>query len=327
LDAHTFIRKAGGASALAWRATLDILLWVGHRHRVFIPRRLDKFLRDATPLSVAEIRLGCLSGRVLIVGPDGETAASPEPEMLVFGDDHITLDGSIVRQRTTFHYALFNKPRFMTVTNHDPSGKTCLLPVLQQMPAGVFAVGRLDRETSGALLFTDDGDFANSVLRPERQTEKQYWLWLDESLDTEDPRVKAFERGVAVSPERATLRVSRATLLHQTLDYTELLVSLHEGKNRHLRKMCNLLGLRLLQLHRLSIAGIPVEPLPVGQWRPLAPDEIEQVWTNTGGRAVAVRHKLLALEDVARRARQSATPHVRLEQWLNSFGQDGLVKF
>ncbi len=184
------------------------------------------------------------------------------------------------------------------------------------MPVGVFPVGRLDRETSGALLFTDDGDFSNAILQPEHHTYKLYWLWVDEHLIDDDRRLLSLVSGVRRDKGSELLRAVSATLQHRTLDYTELHVTLDEGKNRHIRKMCNLLGLRLLQLHRKAVGSLHIEHLAVGHWRALDTREVEQLWSSCGGIARVNRTKITALTQIARLAREAGKSNQRLEKWL-----------
>lgn len=275
-----------------------------------MPRRLDKYLRDATALSVVEIRKACHEGRVCV--GDVRSVA----EALIFEDDYVRLDGAHISPKMQHLYLLLNKPRFITATVRDPRGKTDLGPWLQQMPPGVFPVGRLDRETSGALLFSDDGDFANAILQPGRHTEKLYWLWLDEHLGDDDPRLTAFVDGVQLPTDSAPLRATAATVHHRTLDYTELHVTLDEGKNRHIRKMCNMMRLRLLELHRKAIGSIGLGALRTGQWRQLNASEVEELWSSCGGRARVTRTKMVALTQLAQSAREDSSPNERLEAWL-----------
>jgi 23S rRNA pseudouridine2605 synthase len=283
---------------------------------VFIPRRLDKFLRDATALSVVDIREACLTGRVAVAPPSTPSPPATLPELLVFEDDRVTLDGHAVTPRTKHCYLVLNKPRFVTATAHDPDGRTDLGPWLQRMPLGTFPVGRLDRETSGALLFTNDGDFANAILQPGHHTSKLYWLWLDEHMPDDDPRLHAFVEGVRAAPDASPLRATSASVQHRTEDYTELHVTLDEGKNRHIRKMCSFLRLRLLQLHRKAIGTFQLGELPIGHFRSLHTSEVEQLWSSSGGTARVAQTKIAALTRFAEAVRDSHHPHIRLEAWL-----------
>ena len=283
---------------------------------VFVPRRLDKYLRDSTALSVVEIRCACAAGRVTVCasGFSAETLAAAD--LLVFEDDVVRLDGNLVRPRAHHHYLVMNKPRFVTATASDPDGRADLSAWLRQMPEGVFPVGRLDRETSGALLFTDDGDFSNAILQPDHHTNKLYWLWLDEHLADDDPRLVSFVGGVQLNEDSELLRAVSATVLNREWDYTELHITLDEGKNRHIRKMCHLLGLRLLQLHRKAIGSLDIDGLAIGQWRVLSAPEVDRLWSSCGGVARVTHTKIAAMAQMASLARSADQLNARLERWL-----------
>lgn len=283
---------------------------------VFVPRRLDKLLRDATTLSVVESREACLAGRVAVGPARGFVSVARSPELVIFEQDMVSLDGQVVTPRTDPAYLVLNKPRFVTATTRDPGGKTDLRPWLEQMPPGVFPVGRLDRETSGALLFTDDGDFANAILHPGHHTEKLYWLWLDEVLLDDDPRLDAFVQGVQRPTGEAPLRATSVAIAQRTADSTELYLTLDEGKKRHIRKMCHLLGLRLLQLHRKAIGSLALGDLAIGEWRCLQPAEVEALWESAGSRALVTQSKIAALARMANALQRAGCPNERLMAWL-----------
>ena len=285
---------------------------------VFVPRRLDKYLRDSTALSVVEIRSACAAGRVTVCVSGSGGSLRATADWIVFEDDVVALDGDVVRAPAQYHYLVMNKPRYVTSTVSDPDGRADLSAWLRQMPKGVFPVGRLDRETSGALLCTDDGDFANAILQPDHHTNKLYWLWLDQHLADDDPRFLAFVSGVRLNKDSELLRAVSVSVFHRTSDYTELHVTLDKGKNRQIRKMCNLLGLRLLQLHRKAIGSLCIDGIAVGQWRPLSATEVEGLWSSCGGAARVTRNKITALCQMAMLARDSGKPNTRLQQWLET---------
>jgi 23S rRNA pseudouridine2605 synthase len=284
---------------------------------VLAPRRTDKYLRDGTDLSVVKIRAACDEGRVRIAPPRTlpRTAAA---EDLVFEGDAVFLDDAPIEPRPGHVYLLFNKPPRVTTTVRDPEGRTDLAPWLRQMPEGVFPIGRLDRDTSGALLLSNDGDFASLVLSPAFHTEKRYWLWLDEALEDDDPRLLDFVRGIPLPGTDTTLKATRVELHHRTGDYTELHVTLKEGKNRQIRKMCNLLGLSLRGLHRKTIGPIAVDDLAPGQWRVLGEAEMTRIWSHLGGRERIEEARVDALVRWAIRLRTEGKPDLRLESWIRA---------
>ena len=182
------------------------------------------------------------------------------------------------------------------------------------MPEGMFPVGRLDRQTSGLLLFTTDGDLAHAVLRPEHHTDKTYWLWLDEVVPDDDPRLRALLDGVPVLGQPAHAKA--VEVLHRTDQLTELLVTLDEGKNRQIRRMCRALDFHLHALHRKTIGSLALGDLPAGQWRLLRDDEVEALWRAAGGRERVVERRVRALRYHADKCRAAGAPHARLEAWL-----------
>ncbi len=247
------------------------------------------------------------------------TPESDEPQLLpldelIFHDDQVLLDGALIESAPTRSYAILNKPKQVTSTARDPNGKTDLSPYLRQMPRGCFPVGRLDRETSGLLLFTNDGDLANAVLRPDHETSKTYWLWLDDVLEPDDPRLAQLLQGVQ---HHGQLLVAKHWRILARSEYaTELELTLTQGRKRQIRHMCRMLDLHLEHLHRSRIGSVSDAGLALGSWRPLSPNEVETLWSAVGGRARLRRRKMAALIRLARAARDGGAPLPRLEAWL-----------
>ncbi len=233
---------------------------------------------------------------------------------LVFHDDQVLLDGAPIESTATRNYAILNKPKQITSTTRDPDGKTDLSAYLREMPRGCFPVGRLDRETSGLLLFTSDGDLANAVLRPDHETTKTYWLWLDDVLEPDDPRLTQFCRGVEHNGQ--LLSAKHARIVARSEYATELELTLIEGRKHQIRHMCRVLDLHLEHLHRSRIGSLSDAGLALGSWRLLSADEVEALWSAVGGRTRLRQRKLAALFRLARAARDAGAPLARLEAWL-----------
>jgi len=256
-------------------------------------------------------------GRVSVIRAEGKGPAGPVPPLdeLVFEEDVVCLDGVAIAPRRRHAHAMLNKPRQVTSTARDPAGKADLSYWLHQMPSGVFPVGRLDRPTTGLLLFTTDGDLSNAVLRPDHHTRKVYWLWLNEPVADDDPRLRGLTGGVEICGRAA--RAREVSVKHRTADFTELWVVLEQGRNRQLRKMCRALNLRLVHLHRAAVGPLELGDLRMGAWRPLRPAEVEALWECTGGRERVRARKIAALHRRADRARAGLAPDHRLEAWLS----------
>jgi 23S rRNA pseudouridine2605 synthase len=278
------------------------------------PRRLDKYLREATTLTLAQVKAAWAEGRVAVACAESDVRRSELAE-LVFEEDTVLLDGAPVRLRTTHQHALLHKPSDVISTARDPEGRTDLSPWLREMPSGIFPVGRLDRATTGLLLFTTDSDLQQAVLRPDQHTHKTYWLWIDEPLAASDSRLARLTQGIVL--DGRSLRAQAVEWLKSSAEFTELLVTLTQGENRQIRKMCRAVGLRLLHLHRRTIGPLSLGDLPRGAWRLLAEHEVQELWATLGGPERQNREKTAALMIQARRARSSGAPLRRLEAWLS----------
>lgn len=254
------------------------------------------------------------AGRLRVITPQGDETQLVALESLVFAEDRVLFDGVLLGKGAPPAHAILNKPKHVTSTASDPDGKSDLSPYLRAMPAGCFAVGRLDRETTGLLLFTNDGDLASAVLRPDHETTKSYWLWLDEVLTENDPRLDRLREGVIHNGQRL---VARSVRILCRSDYaTELELTLTHGKKRQIRHMCRALDLRLVHLHRRCIGPVSDNGLALGSWRLLATQEVEELWQAIGGRRKLRERKVSALRAVAEQARQAGAPLGRLEHWL-----------
>jgi pseudouridine synthase len=279
-----------------------------------LPRRLRKRFAESLAASLQLVDEYWHAQRLQVITPESDEARILPLEALLFPDDQLLFDGVRVEAQPSPSYALLNKPKSVTSTTNDPEGKTDLSPYLRAMPPGVFPVGRLDRETSGVLLFTSDGNLANAVLRPDHETTKTYWLWLDDLLEPDDPRLLQFVRGV---PHHGQLLTAKQARIVARSDYaTELELTLTQGKKRQIRHMCRTLGLHLEHLHRTRIGPLSDAGLPLGGWRLLSPAEVEALWSAVGGKARLRQRKVAALWRLARAAREAAAPLGRLEAWL-----------
>jgi len=256
------------------------------------------------------------ANRIRVITPESDYPQQLELEALVFDDDQLLFDGARIAGMPARSYVLLNKPKGVTSTTHDPDGKTDLAPYLRQMPAGCFPVGRLDRETSGLLLCTNDGNLAHAVLRPDHEATKTYWLWLDEVVDASDARLGQLVQGVPHNGQLLTAKAARILASHEYA--TELELTLTEGKKRQIRHMCRALSLQLVHLHRSRIGPLSDSGLALGSFRSLTSEEVEGLWSATGGRAQLRRRRVAALARQARAARAAGTPLARLEAWLSA---------
>ncbi len=282
---------------------------------MYLPQKVPKFIRDRSSLSVRQIQHALSSGRVTLIESGHEVRHQLE-DRYVLEEDVVLLDGERVSERRPTATFILNKPRSVTVTKRDPGGKQDLSRWLRGLPEGTVPIGRLDRDTTGALLLSTDGDLATVVSRPEHQIAKTYWLWLNEALNADDPRLAEWTRGLVLRGRQ--VRAQSVRILHSTEDMTELLMVLGQGMNRQIRRMCRAADLRLLHLHRRAVGSVTVDELPIGELRELTPEEVNSLWDAAGGRQGLLRLKRRALLDQIDRARQSGRPLSRLENWASS---------
>ena len=285
-----------------------------------LPRRLHKRVAERLGIPLQDAGLLWETGRVRVITPESDEPRSFPLETLVFEDDAVLLDGALLEAAPPLAYALLNKPKHVTSTTRDPRDKQNLAPYLHVMPRGCFPVGRLDRETTGILLCTNDGDLASAVLRPDHLTTKTYWLWLDDVVSDDDPRLTQFLGGVPHNGQH--LAAKSARILARSQHSTELELVLTQGRKRQIRLMCRILGLHLQHLHRSRIGPLTDAGLALGTWRSLTSAEVEDLWHAAGGRAEVRRRQLAALAHQATDLRTAGTPHVRLEHWLAAHAED-----
>lgn len=278
-----------------------------------LPCRLDKFLRDAIGASRADVNRLLAEGRVAIQA-EGATTHPADPSTLVFPDDLVTVDGRPVTATPGTLVAALHKPLGVVSTTHDPLGHPTLAPWLEPLGPRAFAVGRLDADTSGLLLLTDDGDLAYMLLRPHHHVDKTYHLQVVGPVAEDDPRLLLLRDGVMLhgGPARA-----RALDVIESGPHVSLIaLAIDEGRRHQVRHMARVAGFDLLALERVRVGPIALGPLPVGALRVLAPAEYDALWHAVGGRDVVRQAQRDALHARVASAAATGHPHARLARWL-----------
>lgn len=185
--------------------------------------------------------------------------------------DGVTLDGRTVRLPERFRYLAYHKPPALLVSRRGQGGKRTIFEVLGARARGLHAVGRLDYESEGLLLLTDDGDLSEALLHPRTEALRRYRVWVRPVPDPDAIRrleSGAVVEGVAVAPRRVVLEgVERGAGV--------LMVDLAEGKKREVRRLAASAGLDVTRLLRIQFGPVRLGPLRAGALRPLAPGEVE----------------------------------------------------
>ena len=228
--------------------------------------RLDKYISNATDLSRTDVKKLIKSGLVSI---DDETAKSGSQK--VTDDQEIAIEGSTIQLMTT-RYFMMNKPAGVVSATKDHTNPTALDLIYEHRNDQLQIAGRLDIDTTGLLLITDDGQWNHIVTSPRTDCKKIYAVELENAV-SEDYH-KKLEAGIALEGEKR--RCLPATM--QVIDDHHIQLSISEGKYHQVKRMITSLGNEVVSLHRLQIGGIALDPeLEPGDYRPLTEEEIESI--------------------------------------------------
>lgn len=228
--------------------------------------RLDKYISNATDLSRTDVKKLIKSG---LVSVDDETAKSGSQK--VTDDQEIAIEGSTIKLMTT-RYFMMNKPAGVVSATKDHTNPTALDLIYEHRNDQLQIAGRLDIDTTGLLLITDDGQWNHIVTSPRTDCKKIYAVELENAV-SEDYH-KKLEAGIALEGE--SRRCLPATM--QVIDDHHIQLSISEGKYHQVKRMITSLGNEVVSLHRLQIGGIALDPkLEPGDYRPLTEEEIASI--------------------------------------------------
>jgi pseudouridine synthase len=232
--------------------------------------RLQKLIARAGIASRRAAEQFILDGQVTVNGRVvTELGSKADP-----AEDHIKVRGKLLQFRAEPVYAMLHKPKSYVTTLHDPEGRPTIVDLIKGIRGRVFPVGRLDFDTEGLLLLTNDGELANALMHPSREVPKVYTVKI-KGKATDEELAKLGAGGIYIGPGRsAPCRVRRMRAAEQN-EWLE--ITLHEGKKRQIRVMLQRLGHSVLKLIRTSYAGIPLGALPRGEARLLTPVEVNRL--------------------------------------------------
>ena len=236
--------------------------------------RLQKYLAQCGVASRRKCEELILQGRVQINGVTvTELGTKINPEK-----DKIKFDGKDVKQSQKLVYILLNKPIGYVTTADDQFGRDTVLDLVK-VKERIVPVGRLDMYTSGALILTNDGDFVYQVTHPKHEIEKTYTVTIKGIVRNDE--VEQLRSGVKI--DNYITKPARVKILKTDTekDISRLEITIHEGKNRQVRKMCEAVGRKVFALHRSEIGGIGVKGIELGKWRYLTANEVQQILKNS----------------------------------------------
>ena len=228
--------------------------------------RLQKYLAENGIASRRKSEELIERGKVRVNGHPARLGDKVDPKR-----DLVTVSGERVQVSESGNcYFMLNKPRGYVTTMRDEMGRKCVAELLEDVGCRIFPVGRLDRDSEGLLLFTNDGEFANMMTHPSMHVSKTYRVTVRPKADEE--QLVALSSGVVIDG-RKTMPASVQVLGEET-DRTVFQITIHEGRNRQIRKMCEAVGLETIRLKRISIGSVKLGSLPVGQYRELRKEEV-----------------------------------------------------
>jgi len=234
--------------------------------------RLQKFLSEQGVLSRRAAEEEIKKGKVKVNGAPAElgTKINPETDVVEYKGKRI---GGAVRKV----YVMLNKPVGYVTTMSDEKGRPCVAELVENVGVRVYPIGRLDYISEGLLLLTDDGELANRLTHPKHHLEKVYRVKVagtvsDEQYDTLTG---------AMEIDGYELQPVKVDIISADESGTLLKMTLKEGRNRQIRKMCQAVGLTVKRLSRVSIGNIRLNGLPVGKWRYLEQKEVDELFKMT----------------------------------------------
>lgn len=232
--------------------------------------RLQKIMAQAGVASRRKAEQMILDGRVTVNGRPAKLGDSALP-----GKDIIMVDGQrLDRNRGEEKiYLALHKPRGFVTTMEDERGRRCVAQLVEEVPGRVYPVGRLDKDSEGLLLMTNDGAFAQAVSHPSTHVAKTYRVTLRPGINEE--QLLKISTGILV--EGRMTAPAKARVLEQQPGRAVVEIVLYEGRNREIRKMCEALGLEVARLKRIAVGPVRLGMLPQGKHRPLTKEEVKSL--------------------------------------------------
>lgn len=187
--------------------------------------------------------------------------------------DKIKVNGRAIKTEDKKVYIMLNKPMGYITTNSDDAGRKTVIELITDISERIYPVGRLDYETEGLLLLTNDGEFANALTHPSHNIDKEYIARV-KGIPTLE-KIKKLESGIVLDGVKTA--PAKAQLTGAEGKVAEVRITIHEGKNRQVRKMFEAIGHEVVHLQRVSVGGIMLGHLALGKWRHLKKAEIDRL--------------------------------------------------
>jgi len=229
--------------------------------------RLQKILSARGIASRRKAEEMIQAGQVSVNGITAVIGDTADPET-----DEILIQGKPLPKQEQYIYILLNKPRGYVTTLSDEKGRPNAAQLVADCGTRVYPVGRLDMDSEGLLLFTNDGAFANSLMHPKQEVKKTYEVW----VNGYHPGAE-IQLGRPITLDGYTIRPPKVKLLRANGQKAKFLVTIHEGRNRQVRRMCEAAGMHCTRLRRIKEGSLSLGDLPLGKWRYLTEAEVREL--------------------------------------------------
>lgn len=236
--------------------------------------RLQKYMADLGIASRRKSEQMIADGMVKVNGRIATIGDKVNPKR-----DKVTVRGRKIAAgaKAKRYYIMLNKPRGYVTTMSDEMGRKCVAELVKDIPARIYPVGRLDRDSEGLLLMTNDGEFANRVTHPSKHVYKVYRVTVRPAINEE--QLVEMSSGMVIDGKKTAPAEVRVVQREEGRCVLEII--LREGRNRQIRKMCEQLGLEVPRLKRIAVGQVKLGGLKSGAWRELTKDEVHRLQANS----------------------------------------------
>ena len=232
--------------------------------------RLQKYLSECSVASRRKAEELIKQGKVKVNGRIAQIGDKIDPKK-----DTVTVSGKKVVAVKQKYYIMLNKPRGYVTTMSDELGRKCVAELVQDVGVTVYPVGRLDRDSEGLLLLTNDGAFANAVMHPRKHVPKTYRVTVRSSIN--DAQIQKLETGIDIEGDGRDTLPATVRVLEKSAGRSVFEITIYEGRNRQIRKMCEQVSLDVIRLKRNAVGSVKLGMLKVGKWRELTEDEVHKL--------------------------------------------------
>ncbi len=230
--------------------------------------RLQKYMAECGVASRRKAEEMIAQGRVTVNG-----VLITEMGTQVEEDDEVRLDGQVIRPEAEKRYVMYHKPAGEVTTVSDPEGRKCVLDHFRDYPVRLYPVGRLDYDSEGLLLLTNDGALTERMLHPSHQVDKTYVARVEGKVSPEEAR--RLRDGILLDDHKTA--PAKVRIIKQEALASVVLVTIHEGRNRQVRRMFEETGHKVMQLRRVRFGPLDLGDLPRGKWRELTAEEVRRL--------------------------------------------------